>query len=96
MRLFVESFLERFQLSLDLVRQAIPELGEELLDLGKLPAQGLGVDAEQLAQRSIVELQAFGVELALRAGSRPSGVSTVSPSPSQRRNTHSSTRLFSP
>ena len=30
------------------------------------------------------------------AGTRPIGVSTVSPSPSQRRKTHSSTRLFSP
>ena len=30
------------------------------------------------------------------AGTQPIGVSTVSPSPAQRRKTHSSTRLFSP
>ena len=60
------------------------------------PAVEVLVDGEQLARAPRRRCSRPSVLRSSGVGSRPIAVSTASPSPAQRRKTHSSTRLFSP
>ena len=76
--------LELVQLRGDLGRQLVAERGQVLLDLLELGRELVLVDGQQLLQALVGDVEAVRVQLA-GAGTRPIGVSTVSPSPLQRR-----------
>ena len=78
----------------DLGRQLVAEAGEVLRTCGAARSEPRPSTVSSLASLR-ADVEALDVELAL-GGTRPIGVSTVSPSPSQRRKTHSRTRMFSP